>query len=161
MDEIRNDDNKKETRNTRQKKLIIDCLNKYGSNHMTVEEIFNLIQQQDTQISIATVYRNLRLLEEQGLVNKVFVADDATAYYEIKDAASSHSHHHLICRQCGAIIDFEDDLLEALEKMITLTKGFQVQDHHVAFYGICRDCTEKNKAAQDAVEKPAPDEARQ
>lgn len=145
------DGNKKETRNTRQKKLIIDCLNKYGSNHMTVDDIFKLINAQDSQISIATVYRNLKLLEEQGSVKKVFVSDDSTAYYELAENSTSHSHHHLICRQCGAIIDFEEDLLDALEKMIEVTKGFQIQDHRVAFYGICKQCSESNKAEQEQI----------
>lgn len=152
MEETHSEETKKETRNTRQKKLIIDCLRRNDGSHMTVEEIFRLIQQQDEQISIATVYRNLRLLEEQGIVSKVFVSDEATAFYEMRDLAATHSHHHLICRQCGAIIDFEEDLLGSIEKIIEETKGFQIQDHHVAFYGICSDCAERNR--RESEEKP-------
>lgn len=154
MEDRKPEENKKETRNTRQKRLIIDCLNKYGSNHMTAEELFNLIRRQDDQISIATVYRNLRLLEEQGAVRKVFVSDDATAYYESADSNTSHSHHHLICRQCGAIIDFEEDLLDSLEKFIERTKGFTIQDHRVAFFGICAECNRKNREAEQQQNHP-------
>lgn len=158
MAEARNEEVKKETRNTKQKRLIIDCLNKYGSNHMTAEELLNLIHRQDDKISIATVYRNLRLLEEQGLVRKVFVSDDATAYYEAADNAKTHSHHHLICRQCGAIIDFEEDLLESAEKIIEQTKGFTIQDHRVTFFGICAACNEKNRLEREnhPDDKPEP-----
>lgn len=133
----------KETRNTRQKKLIIDCMKNCGGTHLTAEEIYNRIRVTDQRISIATVYRNLRLLEEQGTVKKVYVADDALAFYELSENNLPHSHHHLICRECGAIIDFEADLLESLEKMIEETKGFSIEDHRVIFYGVCRECRQK------------------
>ena len=131
------DDIKKETRNTKQKKLITECLIGCGGAHLTVEEIYDLIRHNDQQISIATVYRNLRLLEDQGTVKKVYVADDALAYYELSENNLPHSHHHLICKHCGAIIDFEEDLLDSLEKMIEETKDFSIEDHRVVFYGIC------------------------
>lgn len=137
---------KKETRNTKQKKLITDCLKGCGGVHLTVEEIYNRIRVTDEQISIATVYRNLRLLEEQGVVKKVYVADDSLAYYELSENNLPHSHHHLICRSCGNIIDFEVDLLDSLEKIILETKDFSIEDHRVVFYGICSAC--KNKATK-------------
>ena len=135
MDEI-----KKETRNTKQKKLIMDCLNGCGGAHLTVEEIYDRIRDNDQQISIATVYRNLRLLEEQGMVKKIYVADDALAFYELSENNIPHSHHHLVCRKCGEIYDFEADLLDSLEKMIEETKDFSIEDHRVVFYGICSEC---------------------
>ncbi|MFT8887840.1 MAG: transcriptional repressor [Ethanoligenens sp.] len=133
----------KETRNTRQKQLILDCMKNAGGAHMTVEEIYDRIREGNEHISIATVYRNLRLLEERGTVKKVYVADDSLAYYEMSDNTSPHSHHHLVCRQCGTILDFEDDLLDGLEKLIESTKHFQIQDHRVIFYGICEACQKK------------------
>lgn len=132
----------KGTRNTRQKQLILDCMKNAGGAHMTVEEIYDRIRKEHQHISIATVYRNLRLLEERGVVKKVYVTDDSLAYYEMSDS-SPHSHHHLVCRRCGAILDFEADLLESLEKLIESTKGFKIQDHRVIFYGICENCQKK------------------
>ena len=136
----------KETRNTRQKKLIIDCLIHNDGTHLTAEEIYNRICDTDQRISIATVYRNLRLLEEQGVVEKVLVSDDSLSYYELSENNQPHSHHHLVCRKCGRIFDFEADLLESLEKMIEETKGFSIEDHRAVFYGVCRECREKEKA---------------
>jgi Fur family ferric uptake transcriptional regulator len=138
------DDIKKETRNTKQKRLIIECLEKNRNSHLSAEEIYNLIRQGDQQISIATVYRNLRLLEEQGVIRKIFVSEDALAFYELSENNVPHSHHHLICRRCGKIIDFEEDLLEAVEKMIEVTEGFFIEDHRVVFYGVCRECRQKD-----------------
>lgn len=140
----------KETRNTRQKKLIIDCLTLNGGTHLTAEEIYDRIRDTDQRISIATVYRNLRLLEEQGTVEKVYVADDSLSYYELSENDQPHSHHHLVCRKCGRIFDFEADLLESLEKMIEETKGFSIEDHRVIFYGVCRECREKEKPEPSA-----------
>ncbi|HEX2938732.1 MAG TPA: transcriptional repressor [Ruminiclostridium sp.] len=60
----------KETRNTKQKRLILDCIKSSNGQHMNVEEIYNRIKEHDEQISIPTIYRNLRILEEQGVVKK-------------------------------------------------------------------------------------------
>lgn len=147
------DDSKKETRNTKQKKLIIDCLEKYGCHHMSAEEIYNMIKENDQQISIATVYRNLKLLEEQGVVKKVFVSEEALSFYELAESNVPHSHHHLICQKCGDIIDFEEDLLETVEKEIEQTKGFLIKDHRVVFYGLCSKCSKETASADENGDK--------
>jgi Fe2+/Zn2+ uptake regulation proteins len=128
----------KETRNTRQKRLILDCIKNSG-RHMNVEEIYGLIKKHDEKISIATVYRNLRMLEQQGVVKKLYMAEDSPSFYELC-GSDEHTHHHLVCSRCGAIIDFEEDLLESLEKTIEEKKGFVIKDHRVVFYGICGAC---------------------
>jgi Fur family ferric uptake transcriptional regulator len=60
-------------------------------------------------------------------------------------STSEHSHHHLICRECGKIVDFEEDLLETIEKKIKDTKDFTITDHRVIFYGYCKSCVDKRK----------------
>ncbi|HEX3026222.1 MAG TPA: Fur family transcriptional regulator [Clostridia bacterium] len=139
---------KKETRNTKQKKFITDCLKNYPNSHLTAEEIYHLIKENDQHISIATVYRNLKLLEEQGVIRKNIVTEEASSFYELTDKSEPHSHHHLVCRQCGAIIDFEADLLDSLEKMVEATTGFNIEDHRVVFYGKCKKCSAQNKQGQ-------------
>lgn len=143
----------KDTRNTRQKQLILECMKQAGGAHMTAEEIYDRIRSTDARISIATVYRNLRLLEENGTVKKVVVTDDSLGYYEMSDGLSPHAHHHLVCRVCGGIYDFEADLLEGLEKLIETTKGFVIEDHRVVFYGVCAACRAK-QAAQETAGQP-------
>lgn len=139
----------KETRNTRQKRLILDCIKDSG-RHMNVEEIFGLIKKQDEKISIATIYRNLRMLEQQGVVKKLYMAEDSPSFYELC-GRDEHAHHHLVCSRCGAIIDFEEDLLDSLEKTIEEKKGFVIKDHRVVFYGLCGDCA-GGKAADSGEE---------
>lgn len=132
----------KETRNTKQKRFILDCFKKSGGRHMNVEEIYNLIKEHDEKISIATVYRNLKVLEQQGVVKKLYMAEDAPSFYEMNDS-DEHAHHHLVCSKCGAILDFEGDLLDSLEKTIEKKKGFKIKDHRVVFYGLCKACQEE------------------
>ena len=133
----------KETRNTKQKSLILSCLKNSG-RHMNVEEIYGLIKKHDEKISIATVYRNLRTLEQQGVVKKLYMAEETPSFYELNDN-DEHTHHHLVCRKCGAIIDFDEDMLDSVEKTIEEKKGFKIEDHRVVFFGICRDCLKKEK----------------
>lgn len=132
----------KETRNTKQKALIRECLIKSGK-HMTVDEIYASINKDSEKISIATIYRNLKLLEEQGIIKKLYMCDDVPPLYEMNEQ-DEHTHHHLVCKQCGAVIDFDEDLLESVEKTIEEKNGFKVEDHRVVFYGICSKCQKKN-----------------
>ena len=142
------EETKRETRNTKQRRLIVDCLQKYGNNPLTAEEIYNQIKEHDQQISIATVYRNLKLLEEQGTIKKNVVSEETSSFYELSDSGEPHSHHHLICERCGKIIDFDKDLLGSLEKVIEQTRDFTIVDHRVVFYGVCSECKKKEKEAE-------------
>ena len=74
--------------------------------------------------------------------------DDGCARYEIGeffDGEERHHHHHLICRTCGKIIPFKDDLLENLEDKIEETTGFHVLDHELKFYGQCKECQKRGR----------------
>lgn len=139
---------RKETRNTKQKRLILNCIKTSNGRHLNVEEIYESIKKHDEKISIPTIYRNLRLLEEQGVVKKVYTSEDAPSFYELSDS-DEHAHHHLICSECGAIIDFEEDLLDSLEKTIEEKKGFKIKDHRVVFYGVCSKCRQKEKTDEE------------
>ena len=78
------------------------------------------------------------------LIDKVSF-DDGFARYELGefDGEQKHHHHHAICRQCGQVISFEDDLLEALERAVYDRMGFTVVDHEVKLYGYCKECRKK------------------
>ena len=131
---------KKETRNTKQRNLILECLTENCSKHLSIDELLYILKQKDEHIGIATVYRNLKLLEDSGCVKKVYISETVAPCYEIQDKKYEHAHHHLNCQKCGEIIDFEDDLLEAIEKIIEVTKNFTITNHRVIFEGICGKC---------------------
>ena len=130
-----------ETRNTRQKQLILQCLRDNADRHLTVDEIHRYIRDRSESIGIATLYRNLKMLDDHGLAAKVYASEGGAPCYQIATGdAGHHTHHHMICRQCGAIADFKEDLLEAIEKIILVTEDFTVTDHRVSFYGLCGKC---------------------
>lgn len=132
---------------THQRLLILSVLEQNNGSHMTAEDIYDLVSADHPEIGLATVYRTLQLLWDMKLVDRINL-DDGCVRYEIghlcKDE-SKHNHHHLICRSCGRVIPFDDDLLDDLEIHIEKATGFHVLDHELKFYGLCRTCAEKQE----------------
>lgn len=127
---------------TNQRIAILEVLNSRPGEHLTAEEIYDLVRVDYPDIGLATVYRTIQLLSELNLIDKLNL-DDGYVRYEIgkfDQEDSGHHHHHLICLDCGGIYTFQDDLLETLETRIKDTLGFDVVDHEVKLYGHCKKC---------------------
>lgn len=134
---------------TNQRLLVLQVLAEHGDEHMTAEDIFELVKEDYPEIGLATIYRTVQLLLDMQLVDRIML-DDGCVRYEIGDFLDEqeghrHHHHHLICTECGSVSAFRDDLLEDLEAYIEKETGFQVTDHELKFYGVCRKCREKEK----------------
>ncbi|MEG0355956.1 MAG: Fur family transcriptional regulator, partial [Lachnospiraceae bacterium] len=115
---------------TNQRLLVLQVLEENADRHMAAEDIYELVREDYPDIGLATVYRTVQLLLEMQLVDKINL-DDGCVRYEIGhlfDGEVKHHHHHLICKTCGKVTPFEDDLLEELEKHIEETNGFHVLD---------------------------------
>ncbi len=127
---------------TRQRLVVLEALAEHKDRHMTAEDIYDLVRIEFPEIGIATVYRTVQLLLEMQLVDRIEL-NDGCVRYEIGHQFSGetrHYHHHLICKECGKIMSFDDDLLEELEKQIEEKTGFHVWDHELKLYGRCREC---------------------
>ncbi|WP_109714061.1 Fur family transcriptional regulator [Faecalicatena contorta] len=132
---------------TQQRMLVLQTLADRSGSHMAAEDIYELIREKYPEIGLATVYRTLQLLLEMQLVDRINL-DDGCVRYEIGhlfEGDTKHNHHHLICRVCGQVLPFEDDLLEELERHIEEDTGFHILDHQLKFYGHCKDCLSKSK----------------
>ena len=129
------------------RKIILKYILDTGIKHFSSQELYKLIEKKNPGIGMATVYRTLALLEEEGIICKVYFGDDCIRY-EINDENEVHGHHHLVCQQCGKVIELKYDLLEDIERKIFLDHGFKVVDHEVKFIGICSDCA-KNTAKDE------------
>lgn len=130
---------------TNQRLAILEALAQRPQQHLTAEEIYDIVKEKWPNIGLATVYRNIQLLSEMHLIDKLNL-DDGYVRYEIGEPEDSrHHHHHMICKECGKVFAFEEDLLDGLEERIRQTTGFVVADHELKFYGYCRDCEEKRK----------------
>ncbi len=127
---------------TRQRLKVLAAIASKPKEHLTAEEIFELVKVDCPDIGLATVYRTIQLLNELRLIDRVNF-DDGYVRYEMGNAMDSgqrHRHHHLICIKCGRVISFREDLLEGLEGKIAATTGFRVVNHEVKLYGICVEC---------------------
>lgn len=126
---------------------VLETLAAFPEEHLTTEEIYDKVRIQYPEIGLATVYRTVQLLLELQLIEKITL-DDGCVRYEIAkhiEGESGHHHHHLVCTACGNVFSFQDDLLEEVEKRIQEKLGFEVTDHEVKFYGICRNCATSRK----------------
>ncbi|UNC93914.1 transcriptional repressor [Candidatus Contubernalis alkalaceticus] len=111
-------------------------------DHFDVEDLLYMLRKSNRQVSRASVYRTLSLLVESGLVEKVDFGD-GRAYYE---HVFGHLHHdHLICKNCGKVVQFEDMTIEKRQKDICKEHGFQLEYHTLNIFGFCTECQKEDK----------------
>ena len=123
-------------KSTRQRSLIIDLFFDLDGHH-SVEQIWSKVRLQDPKVSVATVYRTMKLLAESGLADAHAFGDGQTRY---EPAIGKEHHDHLICTGCGTIIEFENDRIEVLQDAVAKKHGFTVTSHKMELYGLCRNC---------------------
>lgn len=127
---------------TAQRKAVLDVVFEHDGEHLSSQEIYDLVKKKCPDVGVATVYRTLPVLAELGYVYAVDLEDGCTRY-ELHREGQMHRHHHLLCEQCGKVTEVKDDLLDEIEKKIYQNYGFRIKDHKVKFYGICSDCESK------------------
>ncbi len=127
---------------TSQRLLVLQIMAEHPDEHLTTEQIYDLVRETNPEIGLATIYRTVQVLVELHLIDKISFDDDV-ARYELRNSSTKHHHHHAICLGCGKVFSFEDDLLENLEAAVDERLGFSVVDHEVKLYGYCRDCRMK------------------
>ena len=115
--------------------------------HLNVDELHRQVREVDASVGYATVYRTLKLLELHDMVHcDTFV--DGTARYEISVGEEEH-HDHLVCRDCGHIIEFGNEEIERLQELVAKQQGFTLEDHTMVLYGRClqTNCENRSKPA--------------
>ena len=120
---------------TPQRAIIFEAIEKL-EGHITAEEIYTEVQQVNAYISLATVYRTLELLQELNLITPTNLGGSQT-YFALKDHGA---HHHLVCLECGAIEEFDDELFDPVRVALAQHYGFQVHTDHMSLFGVCRSC---------------------
>lgn len=124
---------------TTQRKEILQILYDSMGHHLNIENIYRLLTvKRNNKIGIATVYRNMELFEEIGLVSRLYMGK-APAQYELAINDTSR-HHHLICLKCGQVQEVNDKITEEFKKLILKEKGFEVINRPMKVYGYCNRC---------------------
>ena len=133
---------------TRQRSLITEVFfdPQKRSGHPTVEDLYMSVKERDTRVGHATIYRTLKLLVDAGLAIPNRLNATQTRYEP--DVPGEH-HDHMVCDQCGLIVEFEDDEIERLQELIAQRLGFELRDHSMNLIGqplspcIRKDCLQK------------------
>lgn len=127
-------------RSTRQRDLIVGEFFR-RHQHLTVEELLEQVRRADTSIGFATVYRTLKLLTDSGLAWRREFGGGRSRYEHITE----HHHDHLICTDCGRIMEFENDQIEALQARVCRKHRFRMTHHKMELYGLCEACCRRDE----------------
>ncbi|NKY15403.1 transcriptional repressor [Streptomyces somaliensis DSM 40738] len=125
---------------TPQRQLVLEAVDALG--HATPDDILTEVRRTASGVNISTVYRTLELLEELGLVSHAHLGPGAPTYH----LADRHHHLHLVCRDCGDVIEADVSVAAGFTRELLDAFGFDTDMKHFAIYGRCRDCTEKARA---------------
>ncbi|MHB1925963.1 MAG: Fur family transcriptional regulator [Leptospirillum sp.] len=123
---------------TPQRLIIAGALFQSGK-HISAEELYLLVREKNPRIGLATIYRTLHLLKEKGLVEEHRFNDEFSRY-EVK--APTH-HDHLICIECGMVVEFGQPVIEHLQDLAAQERNFTIVSHKLEIYGICKDCRDR------------------
>lgn len=110
--------------------------------HLTAESLHRLVRREKSDVSLATVYRTLRLLCEAGLAEE-HKFPGGVSYYEHR---AGHAHHdHLICVECGEVREFHSESIERIQDDIWRLYSFRARGHTLQLYGVCASCAAKRR----------------
>ena len=136
---------------TAQRDLILDVFLQ-TEGHLSGDDLYRLVREKDHSVGQTTVYRTLRLLTDAGLAREVRFGD-GRAHYEHN---YKHQHHdHMICKECGKIIEFYSPELEAIQDAMAAKHRFELTSHLLRMIGICADCRKQERERKrDRAKEP-------
>ena len=108
--------------------------------HLTARELYRRAMERDASVSLATVYRTLRLFKEEGIIDEMRFGGCTCSQYE---RAESDRHQHMVCKECGCVLEFDSPALAQLVADVEQGCGCKITDVRVALEGYCRDCARK------------------
>jgi len=121
---------------TPQRRLVINA-NINSHEHLTPAAIYERVHHGHPSIGLVTIYRTIEILEGLGLICETHVGGSCRSYLIRRP---SEHHHHLICSDCGRVVDFTDCNLDKLESRLTKETRFKINGHLLEFLGQCREC---------------------
>jgi Fur family ferric uptake transcriptional regulator len=124
---------------TRQREEILRAFVECG-RHVSIDELVSHVRERNGRIGHATVYRTMRLFVDSGIAAERHFLD-GPARYETAEVLEEDHHDHLICTECGAIVEFENEKIEELQEAVARQYGFHLTSHKMELYGTCSSCS--------------------
>jgi len=115
---------------------ILQLLESSESRHLSAEDVYKALIEADEDVGLATVYRVLTQFESAGLVERHHFEGGHSVF----ELSTIEHHDHLVCSKCGLVEEFYDEVIETQQDKIALKFGFEITDHSLNLYGICKDC---------------------
>ena len=139
---------------TRQRQILLDLIDKTGE-HLDAERLYQLAREQDPRLNRVTVYRTLKLLKEEGLVDELDLMHQAGEqhFYETRQ---KQEHAHIICLSCGKVEEYFGDPLKKLRREIETTFGFHIVLTRTEVGGYCSHCQARRVTEMKQVAKKGP-----
>ena len=137
---------------TAQRDLILEIFLQ-TEEHLSSEDLYWLVQREDASVGHTTVYRTLKLLTEAGLAREVRFGDGKT-YYE--HHYNQEHHDHMICTECGKVIEFFSAELEAMQDAMAEKFGFKLTHHNLRILGVCAECQVRETDLHSAASRAQP-----
>lgn len=129
-------------RMTKQRQAVLDELTRV-SDFRSAQQIFEDLHSQGQRVGLATVYRSLQGLAEDGRVDTLRSSEGEVLY---RSCASERHHHHLVCRECGFTEEIEQSQIESWVSAVAADHGFSDVEHSLELFGLCASCREKESA---------------
>jgi len=122
---------------------ILEMLESSQKRHMSAEDVYRVLLDANEDIGLATVYRVLTQFEAAGLVTRHHF-EGGHSVFELNEG---HHHDHIVCVQCGQIMEFMDETIERHQEKVAKQNGFSIRDHSLIIYGDCirKDCPNLDK----------------
>ena len=121
-------------RQTKQREAILRLLISARS-HYTADQVYDEVRKEVPNISKGTVYRNLKVLQQMGLVSELNINGSLSRF-----EAKRESHYHFRCERCGKVFDLDEPVDFELDQRVAKKTGFKVTCHQLEFRGLCKDC---------------------
>lgn len=115
---------------------ILQILESSTVHHLSAEDVYKHLLQNDEEIGLATVYRVLTQFESAGLV----IRHHFEGGHSVFELSSNDHHDHLVCVKCGLVEEFHDEEIERRQENIAKERGFELTDHNLNLYGLCPKC---------------------
>ena len=121
-------------RKSRQKEAILRAV-KSTTSHPTADWVYEKVRDEIPHISLGTIYRDLKLLKQEGEVSEVDLTDTLSRF-----DGNTQNHYHFKCERCAHISDVDEPVDDEINKRIAQKMGFKISHHRLVFYGLCKEC---------------------